>query len=78
MTDNSAYTTGLAECCLHTVAIHGKNNTMMTCPTCEKIIKSFRDTPAFRNYRQFCLSKGRKFAEAEETDCHLIAFDRPV
>ena len=43
-----------------------------------EVIKFFRDTPAFRNYRQFCLSKGRKFAEAEEASYHLIAFDRPV
>ena len=81
MTDNSAPTTpakGLAQCCLKTVETHGKNNTMMTCPVCEKIIKYFTDASAFRNYHKFCISRRREFAIEESKNYHLIAFDRPV
>lgn len=78
MTDNSAQTKGLAQCCLKTVDLHGKNNTMMTCPVCEKIIKYFADAAAFRNYHKFCISKGRAFAVEESNSYHLIAFDRPI
>lgn len=71
-------TEGLAECCLRTVAVYGKNNPMMNCLWCKKIIKYFTDAPAFRNYRKFCISKRRKFAVAQHDDHCLIAFDRPT
>lgn len=81
MTDSCAPNrpaSGLAPCCLQTVEAHGKNNTMMTCPVCEKIIKYFTDTTAFHNYRKFCISRKREFALEESKNYHLIAFDRPV
>jgi len=79
MTDSSAPTAlGLASCCLQTVEAHGKNNAMMTCPVCEKIIKYFTDAAAFRNYHKFCISRKREFAVEESKNYHLIAFDRPV
>ena len=81
MTDSLAHTTpakGLAPCCLQTVSMHSKNNTMMTCSVCEKIIKCFTDATAFRNYHKFCLSRGREFNTEKNSNYHLIAFDRPV
>ena len=78
MPTTSEHSSKLEDCCRRTVATHGKNNPMMTCPVCEKIIKCFTDTPAFHNYRKFCLSKGRKFAVEEQHNHHLIAFERPV
>ncbi len=81
MTDSTAPRApiqGLAPCCLRTVEEHGKNNTMMTCSVCEKIIKYFTDAAAFRNYHKFCTSRNREFAVEENKNYHLIAFDRPV
>ena len=64
----------LVLCCEDTIAQHGANNPMMVCGSCKKIIKSFSDEKAYRNYVRFCESRHRKILAMPYKDTHIVIF----
>lgn len=64
----------LLECCRRTIHMHAKNNPMMVCSECKKIIKVFDDEKSYKNYQRFCLSRHRKFLATTFAGQHVITF----
>ena len=50
---------GINSCCVKTVDALSANNSMMVCPECKQIIKTFKDERAYRNYILFCRGRSR-------------------
>lgn len=64
----------LLECCKRTIAMHAKNNPMMVCSECKKIIKVFDNDKAYRNYQRFCASRHRRFLATHFAERHVVVF----
>ncbi|MBC7658288.1 MAG: hypothetical protein H7249_01120 [Chitinophagaceae bacterium] len=64
----------LLECCRRTIQMHAKNNPMMVCSDCKKIIKVFNDDKSYKNYQRFCLSRHRRFLATQFAGQHVITF----
>ena len=64
----------LLECCRRTIHMHAKNNPMMVCSECKKIIKVFDNDKSYKNYQRFCLSRHRKFLATHYAGHHVITF----
>ncbi|HYX32030.1 MAG: hypothetical protein M3Q07_17270 [Pseudobdellovibrionaceae bacterium] len=64
----------LLECCKRTIGMHAKNNPMMVCGECKKIIKVFDNDKAYRNYQRFCASRHRRFLATPFGDQHVVIF----
>jgi|GEM_PF-1348755 hypothetical protein len=64
----------LLECCKRTIQMHAKNNPMMVCGECKKIIKVFDNEKAYRNYQRFCMSRHRRFLATHFMGRHVITF----
>ena len=64
----------LASCCSETIEIHARNNPMMVCPVCKKIIKCFPDERGQRNYITFCQSRNRDFVSTKYDDFFIVTF----
>lgn len=64
----------LLECCKRTIGMHAKNNPMMVCGECKKIIKVFDNDKAYRNYQRFCASRHRRFLATLFGDQHVVIF----
>lgn len=66
--------TELLECCKRTIGMHAKNNPMMVCGDCKKIIKVFDNDKAYRNYQRFCASRHRRFLATFYLGQHVVVF----
>ena len=64
----------LLECCRRTIVMHAKNNPMMVCGECKKIIKVFDNEKAYRNYQRFCQSRHRRFLATNFSGQRVIVF----
>ena len=64
----------LLECCRRTIQMHAKNNPMMVCSDCKKIIKVFDNEKAYRNYQRFCQSRHRRYLATSFLGRHVITF----
>lgn len=64
----------LSTCCSETIRIHARNNPMMVCPQCKKIIKCFPDEGGHRNYVKFCKSRNRDFLTTKYEDFFVVIF----
>lgn len=64
----------LLECCKRTIGMHAKNNPMMVCGECKKIIKVFDNDTAYRNYQRFCASRHRRFLATRFGEQHVVIF----
>lgn len=64
----------LLECCRKTIQMHAKNNPMMVCSDCKKIIKVFDNEKAYRNYQRFCQSRHRRYLATSFLGRHVITF----
>ena len=64
----------LLECCRRTIVMHAKNNPMMVCGECKKIIKVFDNDKAYRNYQRFCQSRHRRFLATQFSGQRVIIF----
>ncbi len=64
----------LLECCKRTIAMHARNNPMMVCSDCKKIIKVFDNDKAYRNYQRFCASRHRRFLATHFGERHVVVF----
>ncbi len=64
----------LLECCRRTIHMHAKNNPMMVCSECKKIIKVFDNEKSYKNYQRFCLSRHRRFLATSYAGQHVITF----
>jgi hypothetical protein len=73
-TDLSEDTPELLDCCKRTIGMHAKNNPMMVCGECKKIIKVFDNDKAYRNYQRFCASRHRRFLATHFGDQHVVVF----
>ena len=64
----------LLDCCRRTITMHAKNNPMMVCGECKKIIKVFDNDKAYRNYQRFCQSRHRRFLATHFSGQKVIIF----
>lgn len=64
----------LFDCCKRTIHLHAKNNPMMVCADCKKIIKVFDNEKAFLNYQRFCASRHRRFLATSFQGTRIITF----
>ncbi len=64
----------LLECCKRTINLHAKNNPMMVCAECKKIIKVFDNEKAYLNYQRFCMSRHRRFLATSFQGNRVITF----
>lgn len=64
----------LLDCCRRTIQMHAKNNPMMVCSDCKKIIKVFDNEKAYKNYQRFCQSRHRRFLATQYAGRHVITF----
>ncbi len=64
----------LFDCCKRTIHLHAKNNPMMVCAECKKIIKVFDNEKAYLNYQRFCASRHRRFLATSFQGARIITF----
>lgn len=62
------------QCCRETVEELAKNNPIMVCQSCKRLIKCFQDLNAFRNYLIFCRSRSREVHASQHAGYYVAVF----
>jgi hypothetical protein len=66
----------LQECCTKTIEELAKNNPMISCTSCQALIKCFTDHTAYTNYISFCLSKKRDIMTHVYNDYYIVIYKK--
>jgi hypothetical protein len=77
MTDDSSIFTDAAptQCCAKTIDKHSAYNKMVVCTECNRCIKIYEDEQSFKNYQNYCLSRGRKVSSAKYGNFFVVFQD---